>query len=364
VIILRAVRLIFKTVYLSFAVLLILGAAAFIGLKFAESAPPYSAGRLSSGPVAGMTIAIDGSIEFELRPGESASSAGERLKAAGLIRSALLWTLVARLDPEPVKAGTYRLEPPLSMLAIRDMLVSGRQLLIRVTVPEGFTLRKTAALLETAGISTADSFLAAAAEPELLRTYGIPSGSMEGYLYPDTYFFPRNFPAEQVVKKMADTFFLRLKEMIPEAASFTPTELFERVVIASIVEREYRAADEAPLMAGVFYNRLRIGMALQSCATVEYVITEIEGKPHPEVLYNRDIAISHPYNTYVNAGLPPGPISAPGAVALQAAFRPTATDFLYFRLVDPAEGRHRFSKTLDEHVGAGIIYLKRGTTSR
>ncbi len=360
----RVLRLILKVISTFFATLLLLAIVLFFAVKYLDSAPTFSAGRLSGEGVEGVHLAIDGSIEFELRGGESASSAGERLEKAGLIRSALLWRLVARLDPESVKAGTYRLEPPLSMFAIREILVSGRQLLIRVTVPEGFTLKKTAMILETAGITTSASFLEAASSPELLRMYGVPALSMEGYLYPDTYFFPKDFPAGQVVRKMADTFFQKLAEMAPESVGLVPDEIFKRVVIASIVEREYRAADEAPLMAGVFYNRLRIGMALQSCATVEYVITEIQGKPHPEVLYNRDIAIPHAYNTYVNAGLPPGPIAAPGAVALKAAFRPMATDFLYFRLVDPAEGRHRFSKTLDEHLEAGVIYLKRGTTSR
>jgi UPF0755 protein len=217
------------------------------------------------------------------------------------------------------------------MFAIRDILVSGRQLLVRVTVPEGFTLRKTAAALESAGITTAADFLAAASSPELLKTFGIPVSTFEGYLYPDTYFFPRNFPATQVVRKMADTFFRRLGELAPESKSMGSDELFRRVVIASIVEREYRAADEAPLMAGVFFNRLRIGMALQSCDTVEYVITEIQGKPHPEVLYNRDIAIPHPYNTYVNAGLPPGPISAPGSVRLAARVQAVNADLPLFQ---------------------------------
>jgi UPF0755 protein len=128
--------------------------------------------------------------------------------------------------------------------------------------------------------------------------------------------------------------------------------------MASIVEREYRVDEEAPLMAGVFYNRLRIGMALQSCATVEYVITEIQGRPHPERLFDRDIEIRNPYNTYMVPGLPPGPISAPGEVALHAAFNPVPSDYLYFRLVNPAEGRHYFSKTLDDHIRAGVLYVK------
>ncbi len=360
----RIVSSTLKVISAGFAALLLIAAAVFISMTYLDSPPAIVADKPGLAAVEGVRVSIDGSVEFELRSGETATSAGERLQAAGLIRSRLFWSLVARLDPESVKAGTYRLDPPLSMFAIRDILVSGRQLLIRVTVPEGFTIRKTAAALEAAGITSARDFLEAASSPELLKTFGIPVPTFEGYLYPDTYFFPRNYPATQVVRKMAETFFRRLGELAPESKSMGSDELFRRVVIASIVEREYRATDEAPLMAGVFFNRLRIGMALQSCATVEYVITEIQGKPHPEVLYNRDIGIAHPYNTYVNAGLPPAPISAPGSVALAAAFKPAKTDFLYFRLVDPAEGRHRFSKTLDEHVEAGVIYLKRGSSSK
>jgi UPF0755 protein len=111
-------------------------------------------------------------------------------------------------------------------------------------------------------------------------------------------------------------------------------------------------------MAGVFHNRLRITMPLQSCATVEYLITEIQEKPHPRQLFNSDIEQIHPFNTYVNGGLPPGPISLPGRTALDAAFHPAQTDYLYFRLVDEAAGRHYFSKTLDAHIKAGALFVK------
>jgi UPF0755 protein len=157
---------------------------------------------------------------------------------------------------------------------------------------------------------------------------------------------------------MADTFYKRLQEFVPEALSLSPAELNTRVIIASIVEREYRIPDETSLMAGVFYNRLKIGMGLQSCATVEYVITEIQGRPHPEVLLNSDLEIKDPYNTYIRPGLPPGPISAPGKTALRAAFNPVRTDYLYFRLTDAEAGRHYFSRTLDDHIRAGALYLK------
>lgn len=338
------------------ALLAVVGSA--LAWRYLDAAPepfPVAVGAADPDEVGG----APGSVLFEVPQGAGSGTVGQNLEAAGLIRSALFWQLLARLDDRSLKAGTYRIERGMSASGIRDLMASGKQVLARVTVPEGFTLGKIASLLEDARISDGASFLAAARDPELVGSYGIPAESMEGYLYPDTYLFPYDYPADKVVRTMADTFFARLDGTYPAWRELSPEELFERVVVASIVEREYRSADEAPLMAGVFFNRLRIGMALQSCATVEYVITEIEGKPHPEVLYNRDLAIRDPYNTYIHRGLPPGPISAPGAVALSAAFYPTESDYLYFRLVDPEAGRHHFSRTLGEHDAAGVVYVKR-----
>jgi UPF0755 protein len=303
----------------------------------------------------------NGNLLLEVRNGESGMSVGKRLEEAGIIRTHYLWAVLSKIDKEPIKAGFYSIELPITQMDIRSMLVSGKQLLFTVTIPEGGTLTKTARILEDESICSAEDFLAAAADKSILNRYRIPGETMEGYLYPDTYLFPRAFPAESVVEKMADTFFEKLTEIAPTSLSLSPEELNNRVILASIVEREYRVEDEAPLMAGVFYNRLDIGMALQSCATVEYVITEIQGKPHPEVLYNRDIEIRDPYNTYVRPGLPPGPISEPGAVALRAVFEPAESDYLYFRLIDPSAGSHYFSRTLDDHIRAGVLYVKRSS---
>jgi UPF0755 protein len=190
---------------------------------------------------------------------------------------------------------------------------------------------------------------------------------MEGYLFPDTYLFNLKFPARMVVNVMAENFFAKLEEIAPEAAAawraggsktMSMEDINNRIIIASIVEREYRIPEEAALMAGVFYNRLKIGMALQSCATVEYVITEIMGRPHPGVLFNRDLELKDPYNTYLYPGLPPGPVSAPGKTALAAAFNPAPSNYLFFRLMDPREGKHYFSRTLDDHIKAGALYTK------
>jgi UPF0755 protein len=308
--------------------------------------------------VDGIRRAQDGAYYIEIRRGESAQSVGMRLERAGLIRNRYFWNLLCRWENEHIKTGMYRLEVPISQIAIHQILVSGRQVLHRITIPEGVTLKKTARLLEEAGICSAEDFLSAARDPAITSQYRIPNESMEGYLFPDTYLFPADYPAQQVVKTMADNFYSRIESIDPSVTGLSPQELNEKVILASIVEREYRVNDEAPLMAGVFYNRLRINMALQSCATVEYIITEIQNKPHPAVIYNQDLEIRDPYNTYIRAGLPPGPISAPGAVALRAALFPENTDYFYFRLTDASSGRHYFSKTHDEHIRAGQLITK------
>jgi UPF0755 protein len=349
------IRLLFKLLSRLIGIVLVLASLLAGGVVY-FNAPPDKAPAGAPADGDSLRITEDGAVLLEVRNGESAASVGGRLETAGIIRNRHFWNLLYYIDREYIKAGVYRIRLPASQMEIRSILVSGRQLMVRVTVPEGATLKKTARIMEDAGICEAGAFLAAAADREILDSYRVPGATMEGYLYPDTYFFSSGYPASQVVKTMADTFFRRLGEL--GAAEMSAEDLNKRVIIASIVEREYRVGEEAALMAGVFYNRLKIGMALQSCATVEYIITEIQDRPHPEVLYNRDIEIRDPYNTYLGRGLPPGPISAPGSVALDAALHPASTDYLYFRLTDPAEGRHYFSKTLDDHIKAGILYVK------
>jgi UPF0755 protein len=307
----------------------------------------------------GIRKAEDNSYYIDIRRGETSQSAGARLESAGLIRNRYFWNLLCRLEKEQIKTGTYRIEIPVNMINVHRLLVSGKQILYRVTIPEGVTLNKIAVILEEAGICSAEDFLESAKDPQIINQYKIPNTSMEGYLFPDTYLFPAEYPPLQVINAMADNFFNRIENIDPLATELSPKEINDIVILASIVEREYRLAEEAPLMAGVFHNRLRINMGLQSCATVEYIITEIQGKPHPAVIYNRDLEIRDPYNTYMWAGLPPGPISAPGSVALRAVMFPQETEYLYFRLDDPSIGRHYFSKTLDEHIKAGQLFTKR-----
>ncbi|MDR3172970.1 MAG: endolytic transglycosylase MltG [Treponema sp.] len=331
--------------------LLVAGLALVIFFNSPPALPPRE------DPGGALRIDEDGSVLIDVRKGESGQSVGKRLEEARIIRSRYFWYLLSRLDSRFVKTGSFRLEVPASQLSIRRALVEGRQMLERVTIPEGLTLTKTAQILEDAEICEGEAFLRAVKDPAIISAYSISGPSMEGYLFPDTYLFPKDYPADMAVRAMADNFFSRLAEL-PGGGGLRGEDLQRLVILASIVEREYRVADEAALMAGVFLNRLEIGMALQSCATVEYVITEVQGKPHPALIYTRDTEIQDPYNTYVYPGLPPGPICSPGALALEAALYPQDSDYLYFRLVDPGAGRHYFSRTYDDHIRAGVFYTK------
>jgi UPF0755 protein len=367
----KAVRFVLKFLSVVIAVGLISSALVIWAFSYYNTAPnektPSNGWRAGNeGPIDEGLRIEDGSLFLEVRQGESADSVGRRLESAGVIRNRNFWYLLFRLDKDYMRSGSYMIELPATATQIRSILVKGSQILVKVTVPEGVTLRKTADLLENSGICGAEEFLRAASSREILDDYSVPGTTMEGYLYPDTYLFPLGYPASAVVRVMADTFYERLDKVLTEAAasqggyrgSREADELNSRIIIASIVEREYRVPEEAAVMAGVFYNRLDIGMALQSCATVEYVITEIQGRPHPEQLFNRDLEIRDPYNTYIRPGLPPGPISAPGETALRAAFIPEPSEYFYFRLIDQGAGRHYFSRTLDDHIRAGALYVK------
>jgi UPF0755 protein len=149
-----------------------------------------------------------------------------------------------------------------------------------------------------------------------------------------------------------------LAEIAPEAATLSAGDFYDRIILASIVEREYRVPEEAATIASVFYNRLVVNMRLESCATVVYVITELEGLPHPQRLFYRDLRRENPYNTYTEFGLPPAPISNPGSTALEAVFYPAATDYRFFVWNGPGSGSHSFTRTLSEHNEARLLYLK------
>ncbi len=299
-------------------------------------------------------------VSFTVNRGESLDAVAMRLSKAGLIRSALLMKLiglVSRTSGE-IQAGHYLLNPGMSSAAIYRSLIDGQQILFKITIPEGFTMRQIADRLDSEGIVAKEDFLAKASDRALLASLGIPGKSAEGYLFPDTYLFPKDYPAKEVVTHLVENFFSRLKAIDPGFESMSPEQIFEKVTLGSIVEREYVSADEAPLIASVFNNRLAAGMRLESCATVVYVMTEQEGLPHPDRLFYHDLNRPSPYNTYLHKGLPPGPISNPGLTALNAAFFPAKSKYWYFVLRSDGATHHHFSTTLSDHNQAAVFYLK------
>ncbi len=304
----------------------------------------------------------DVSVEkIEVPSGAGVKSVASMLAEKKLIRSGNAFYLavrcpfvIFRFDKPVIKSGVYTVKSSMSVKDIISLLDSGEQEFIRTVIPEGLTMRKIAFVLEDSGVCPAESFLDSCRSESLLAEYGIPGESFEGFLFPDTYFFTPSMKAESVVRLMVENFFDHVK-LIPGYET-SPADFYETLVLASIVEREYQVESEAPLIASVFKNRIKAGVGLYSCATVEYIITEIQLRPHPEVITYEDTQIDSPYNTYKWAALPPGPISNPGSVALSAAANAPDTDYFYFVLLGDGTGGHRFSRTQSEHERAIISY--------
>jgi UPF0755 protein len=321
------------------------------------------------GPVTNHDAAY--AVKIEVPAGMTIKQVASVLKKNKLIHNETVFYLAARypfleksqfsgLHPNgfQLKSGVYKVSSALSIGEIFDLLSSGKQEYLKIVFPEGLSLSGIAARLSTQGVCSAEEFMTAAHSQRLLDKYHIPENSFEGYLFPDTYFFTPKMGGDAVVTTMASNFFKRIED-IPVLRNTDAQKLNNVVILASIVEREYRVDSEAPLIASVFTNRLSKNIGLYSCATIVYILTEIEGKPHPEVITYDDLQIDSPYNTYKWAGLTPGPISNPGMVALKAAAAPPHTDYYFFRLTDPKTGTHSFSKDFETHITQGQkVYTK------
>jgi len=300
-------------------------------------------------------------VVFSVDRGENLISIARRLENDGLIKSALYLMILAKLDKteNDFKSGQYSLSSSMTTSEIKRRIVSGTGINIKVTIPEGITLKKIADIFEKSGIVKADDFLDVACNRDFLDKYNIPYSNAQGYIFPDSYLFQRGTSAHNVLSVIIDNFYLKLEKYVPDYRTMSKDEIYNKVILASIIEREYRVAKEAPIMASVFYNRIENGISLSSCATVEYIITEELGKEHPKFLTYNDLKIASPYNTYLHKGLPPGPICNPGEIALRAAFHPAQTDYLYFLLKNAETGEHYFSKKYSEHTHAKHLYLLR-----
>lgn len=287
-------------------------------------------------------------IIFEVSRGETFGAVAQRLQNEGLIRSAELLKLYARIDSSKniVKVGEYALKPSMSLNQILEIVASGKSRTKPFTVPEGYNIFEISELIEKAKIATAKEFLEKARNPKYateLVGYEVPS--LEGYLFPETYQIARNTSLDQLLKMMVDLFKVNFSQVqIPqEMSSWTQHQI---VTFASIVEKETGAAWERPLISSVFHNRLQKRMRLQTDPTIIYGIADETGKYEIDIGRD-DIRRPTRYNTYVISGLPPGPIANPGRMALEAAVNPEQSEYLFF--VSKNDGTHIFSKTYEEH---------------
>ena len=251
-----------------------------------------------------------------------------------------------------IKAGEYRLSSNMPPIRILEILTTGAVITYPVTFPEGYTMEQIADVLDRNGLIEKSEFVSLAYNPAVLNQYNIAGSSLEGYLYPDTYHFARGISPSAAIDTMVSRF-RQLTGPLEKSAEAVGMTMEDVITLASIVEKETGLAEERPMIASVFLNRLKQGMRLESDPTVIYGIKDFNGN-----LTRKDLREPTLYNTYVISGLPIGPIANPGLEAIKAVLFPEETDYLYF--VSRNDGSHQFSKTLSEHNKAVRLYQRQG----
>jgi UPF0755 protein len=292
--------------------------------------------------------------DFHVRPGYGSITVGSLLYKEKLIKSRTAFRLYLRLTGKAssLKTGVYSLNNGMSVQEITEILTSGVSKMISLTIPEGYNNRQIAKRFAELGLVKSEKeFHTLAGSKALLKKFNIPGKSVEGYLFPDTYTFPVNYSAKKLLEQMLKNFQTKTSTL----PGF-PTDRVQRhrlVILASIVEREAKRKEERAVIAGVFANRLKKNLPLESCATIQYLFDK------PKIrLYYIHLEKKSPYNTYKHKGLPPGPIANPGLPSIEATLNPEKTDYLFFVVKDD-HGRHQFSKTFGEHNRAKKKYILR-----
>ncbi len=305
----------------------------------------------STGPLP-MVPETDEVVTIEVKPGWGTAQIAKVLEDEGLVRYEWLFRLGARqkeLDGK-LKAGEYELSPGMSMWDIMEKLARGEVVQYRVTVPEGLTVEQTVAVLAKHEFFEEEKLWEAIERetetwPHINDEYREQAEfPLEGYLYPETYTFPRGTSESDIVRHMLDAFERVFDQTYRERALELGYSIHEIVTLASVIEKEAMVAAERETISGVYHNRLNIGMKLDADPTVRYALKKYDGI----VLYV-DLEVDSPYNTYRNAGLPPGPIAAPGKGSIEAALYPADVPYFYFVAKSDGSGEHVFSRTLSEH---------------
>jgi UPF0755 protein len=327
---------------------LLCAAVVVVGLIAAGAA--WSLRRWADRPI---STAAD-EVVVTIAPGTPFRAVAAQLAAAGAIDSPrrLEWLARWRKVADRVRAGEYDLGGRHTPDEILALLVAGRVKQYPFTVPEGLTCREIATRFAAAGFGTEDDFLAATRDPQLLARLAIADGDLEGYLFPETYQWHRGMTARALVEAMVAAAEAVWTPERRQAAAALGLTLHQALTLASIIEKETGQAAERALISGVFHNRMKRHMRLQSDPTVIYGVTAFAGN-----LTRSHLETDTPYNTYTRAGLPPGPIANPGLASIDAALHPADTQALYF--VSRNDGSHQFSTTVDEHNQAVDRYQRR-----
>ena len=308
-------------------------------------------------------------VTVEIAPGSGLAGIKKRLVAAGVIPDDIRFILLAKQLglARLLKAGEYAFPPGATPREVLRALAEGRVVLHAITLAEGLTIHQAAEVIQTGGWGGREEFLGVLADPGVIKGFGLTGVTLEGYLFPDTYFFAKGTPLRTMVTTMVKRMQRVLAEeegraTLPAGVQAQPPgadgEVSPRLsrhqvlTLASIIEKETALAAERPLVAKVFLNRLRTGMRLQADPTVIYGLAKF-GEP----LTKADLSTPNPYNTYSQPGLPHGPICSPGRTAIVAVYHPAPLDYYYF--VAQNDGSHYFSRTLDEHNRAVARYRKK-----
>lgn len=294
-------------------------------------------------------------IAVRIKSGDNAATIGRQLKEHQIVRSAWLFRAMASMrgTDRRLIAGTYSLGGKHSLYQTLKLLEKGNVSAVKITFPEGFSLYKTLRRLDRSGLASYDELYTLATDSLFVeKLTGLRVPTLEGFLYPETYYFDLGVAPAEILRQMTKQFFSQLR-----AEGLDPAQIkdfYQVLIMASIVEKESGFDDERPLVASVIRNRLDAGMRLASCPTVDYVL-ERQGVKKP-VLSIQDTRIESPYNTYRNFGLPPGPICNPSVSALKAMLNPAETDYFYF--VADRKGRNDFSATAEEHLAKAASYKR------
>ena len=288
-----------------------------------------------------------GQTSVDISPGLSAQRILDDLEDQGVIRSAILARAYLQLvlESPPLLAGEYHFDRPLNTPQVLSKLITGEVIVHPVTILEGLTLEETVQHLANSGFGRLDTLMQLVSSPDLIADWDPEATDLEGYLFPDTYAFARGTSEEVVIRSMVEAFKTRCGNLREDLPKDDNRSLRRLVTLASIIEKETQAEDERAIVAGVYANRLRIGMALYADPTVIYGL-KLLGRWDGN-LRRDDLQVDSPYNTYRNAGLPPGPIASPGLASLKAAATPADVSYLYF--VSRNDGTHVFADSLAEH---------------